>query len=696
MAGAAALAGRMVAGLQGLRGELFAFVPVGLGIGIGLWFQRAQEPGAADYLLAAGGVLLALLLHRMSEVAQPFVVLVACILCGFLACGARVQVVAAPILTEERYGAVMGRILEVDRSQAGALRVTLDRVWMEDLAPDETPGRVRLSLQGDQRWLDPEPGSWVMATAFLSPPQGPTEPGAFDFRQMAFFDGLGAVGYTRMPVLRWQDPAPGDARIGRLRAYLSSAIQSRIPGDAGAFAAGVLTGDRSGLSRDAVDALRDSSLAHLLAISGMNMAFLIGFVFALLRYGMALIPPVALRVDSKKVAATVSLGVAGFYLLLSGANVATERAFIMVAVMLVAVILDRRAITLRSVAIAATILLAWQPEALLSPGFQMSFAATIALIVGFRAMSNHLEPGRWPRWVQMMLALLLSSLLGGIATAPYAAAHFNRFADYGLVANLLTGPVMGIVVMPAGAVAAVVAPFGLSALPLWVMEQGCRWILYVAHEIAAVEGAVTAIPAPPTVVLPILSLGLCWLVFWPGRWRWGGLVAVLAAGLVWLQADRPIVLIGAGGLVGVAGPEGRAISAARGGGFMVENWLENDGDLAGRTAALARAGFVGVAGGQVFGFGGRTGLVLARGEPVPAGACLRHALIVRPDPAEQDGPCLMISNDLLAKTGTIAIVAGHEGINIRLTQSGTRVWSRGPVGLDLALPAPVPLDAVDK
>ncbi|MEZ5755652.1 MAG: ComEC/Rec2 family competence protein [Paracoccaceae bacterium] len=116
-----------------------------------------------------------------------------------------------------------------------------------------------------------------------------------------------------------------------------------------------------------------------------------------------------------------------------------------------------------------------------------------------------------------MASLVLSSLLVGLADA-FAAAHFNRFTDYGLLANLLTGPVMGLIVMPAGAMAAVMAPLGLQALPLWVMEQGCLWILAVAHRVAAMEGAVTAIPAPPGAVMPILSLALCLLVLWPG---WG-------------------------------------------------------------------------------------------------------------------------------------------------------------------------------
>jgi len=687
------LLGRAMRGLGELRGSLFGFVPVGLGIGIGGWFGLSEEPGLWAYAGAALCLGMGAVLYRLAEAWQPLTVFAACLLGGFIACGLRVQTVAAPMLIEEFYGAVTGRIVEVDRSQAGALRITLDRVWLEEVAPDATPARVRLSLQGEQRWLDPVPGSVVMAMAFLSPPQGPVEPGAFDFRRMAFFEGLGAVGYTRHPVLLWQEPAQGEARVGRLRAFLSAAIRAEIEGDAGAFAAGVLTGDRSGLSREAVEALRDSSLAHLLAISGMNMAFLIAFVFALLRYGLALVPPLALRINSKKVAAVVSLGVAAFYLALSGSNVATERAFIMVAVMLVAVLLDRRAITLRSVAIAGTILLLWQPEALLSPGFQMSFAATVALIIGFAAMTDRLEPGKWPRWVQFGVALVLSSVLGGVATAPYAAAHFNRFTDYGLVANLLTGPIMGMVVMPAGAVAAVMAPFGLAGVPLWVMEQGCRWILYVAHEVAALEGAVTAIPAPPAVVLPMLTLGLCWLVLWPGRLRWGGGLAVGAALVIWVQAARPVVLIGAGGVVGVMGPEGRAISAARGAGFMVGNWLENDGDLAGQEVAGGRPGFTEGEGGRVFAFADRTGLLVVKGDPVPPGACQRHALVVVQVVAEEGrGPCLMIHTGRLERSGTIAVYEAASGPSVRITQADQRIWSAATGVTQLFLPPVGPLD----
>lgn len=673
--------------LAGLRGRALLFAPVLLGIGIGLWFAQMVEPGLRTYAFCALGTIGCTLIGlRLRDVA-PLFALVGCLMIGVLASGFRAVLVAAPMLPAPYSGPVMGRIVEVDRSYSGALRITLDRVWLADMAPTETPARIRIAVQGPQDWFTAEPGSTVVVTARLAPPEGPVEPGAFDFRRMAFFEGLGAVGYTRHPVLTWQDPLPGEQRVGRLRAYLSEAIRARIPGDPGAFAAGVLTGDRSGLSVEATEALRDSSLAHLLAISGMNMAFLIAFVFALLRYGLALIPPLALRIDSKKVAAVVSLAVAWFYLLLSGSNVATERAFIMVAVMLVAVLLDRKAITLRSVAIAAVILLLWQPEALLSPGFQMSFAATVALIAGFQYANARLPPGRLPRLGHFLLALVLSSLLGGIATAPYAAAHFNRFTDYGLLANLLTGPVMGAVVMPAGALAGLLAPLGLADLPLWVMGQGCRWILAVAVWIAALDGAVTAIPAPPAAVLPVLTLGLCWVLLWPGRLRWLGIPTGLCAVALWVMADRPDVLIGGEGLVGVMGPDGRALSRARGEGFLAQNWLENDGDLAAQRDAALRPGFTTVPFGRSFPLGSARGLLLDKGRQPTEEICAVYPLIIAAEPVEAIGPdCLILGQAELEQSGTIALRLRGNTLVLTAALSDQRVWSPQNSAPALSLP----------
>jgi competence protein ComEC len=192
---------------------------------------------------------------------------------------------------------------------------------------------------------------------------------------------------------------------------------------------------------------------------------------------LALIPALALRYPIRKWAAAGALGAGAFYLVLSGGNVATERAFIQVAVMLTAVMLDRRAITLRSVAIAAVILLLHRPETLFSPGFQMSFAATAALVAVFTGLRDASWLKARPAWQKWVFALVLSSVVAGLATAPFAAAHFNRIAVFGLIANLLTVPLMGSVIIPGAVVAAMLWPLGLSGVAFAVMEPALpgRW-----------------------------------------------------------------------------------------------------------------------------------------------------------------------------------------------------------------------------
>ena len=616
---------------------------------------------------------------RGAEVYHPLAVAIGCIALGVLCAGLRGHLQASPMLDFRYYGPVEGRIIEIDRSQSDKLRLTLDQVVLERTSPPRTPATVRVSLHGDQDHLRPIPGMTVVMTAMLAAPEGPAEPGGFDFRRMAYFERLGAVGYTRTPVLVMVEPAEGAQVVNRVRTYLSNAIMTAVPGDSGAFASGVMTGDRSGISLDTVQALRDSNLAHLLAISGMNMAFITGFVFALIRYGVALIPPLALRVNSKKVAAIFALFVAAFYLALSGSNVATERAFITVVVMLGAVLIDRRALSLRTVAISAFVLLAWQPESLLAPGFQMSFAATVALIWGFGMFQNQIVQENVPRWTMPIFALVMSSVIAGAATAPFAAAHFNRLTGYGLVANLLTVPVMGAVVMPAGAVAALLAPFGLAGVALWVMDMGSRWILWIAHWIASLDGAVTGVLTPPALFLPVLSLGALWLILFQGRVRAWGLVPIMVAFTAWSMAGRPAMLISSDAvLVGVLGAEGRAMSSAKGAGFSADSWLENDGDLAEQEIAAARVGFEGPKGARSFDLAGIKGIHLKGKAAVGllAEACGKaDFVIIAAQVKDVPARCQVIDEGFLRKTGAIAVWAQPEGLVMMPALNAKRLWT---------------------
>lgn len=660
------------------RGHLFPWVPVAFGSGIGLYFLLQQEPGLMTLTCVALAVVVALAAVRPLGAAWgPLALAVALAGTGFLAAAARTHWVAAPVLDFRYYGPVEGRIVEVDRSASDAVRLTLDRVVM-DMPPERTPARVRISLQGDQRWLDPVPGSVVILTAHLTGPNGPVSPGDFDFRLSAWFERLGAVGYTRTPVLLLTRAEGGMGLwIAETRVRLARAILALVPGDAGGLAAAVMTGDRSGLSVPASDAMRDANLYHIVSISGMHMGMLTGIVFGLIRSLVALVPPLALRLPGKKVAALVALPVAAFYLALAGRDVATERAFVMVAVMLGAVLLDRQALSLRSVAMAALVVLALRPESLMNPGFQMSFAAVIALIVAFQALKRlPLHESRW-RWLAPAGLLVFSSLVAGLATAPFAAAHFNRIAHYGLVANLLAVPVMGLAVMPGAVLLAILGPFGVTEPARSLIDYGCRWVLWVSEQVAATQGAVTAVAAPPAAVVPLMTLGALFAMLWQGRGRWLGLVPVAAAFVLWAQARPPDLLVAAsGGIAAVATEAGLGLSRAEGEAFVAGNWIENAGLTLAQTdaargwtveGAVARAE---VAGLRVTLARGKTGLAAITG-------CDGAVILIATEPVEDPRPCLVLDLERLRMTGAVAAYAEAEGLRLVTAAevAGSRPWT---------------------
>lgn len=702
-----ALAGWLIAVQQGQRGALMPWAPVALGLGVALHLGLPVSPGPLALAAAGLGVVLgvALALWRR-EGMGPLGIALALVCLGVLATEYRVMQVSGPVLEFRYYGPIEGRVVAIDRSGSDTLRMTLAEVRLDDVAPARTPRRVRVSLHGDAALTPPVPGAVVMLTGHLTAPAGPAEPGGFDFQWHAHFLSLGAVGYARTPVVMLTPRDPSALSMFALRMAISAEIQARIPGQAGAFASAVLTGDRSALNEATTASMRDTNIAHILSISGLHMVLLTGFVYSAARLVLALIPPLALRYPIRKWAAVLALAAGGFYLALSGGGVPTERAFIQVAVMFAAVLIDRRAITLRSVAMAGVIVLLYRPETLFSPGFQMSFAATAALVGAFAALREAQWLKRWPGWAKATLSLVASSVVAGAATAPYAAAHFNQMSTYGLLANLLTVPVMGSLIMPAAVVAAILWPLGLSG-PVWVvMGWGLTWTLWVAGEIAAWPGAVRLIGDPPGWALAAVSLGGLFVLLWQGRARWLGVLPCLAAVLFWTSAPRPVLLVSdSGGLVGLLSAEGaRALSRDRGNGFVAEIWLENDGDPALQPAAAARVGWgphgagaqAGIEGWTIWHGAGRGALQDA------VAACASHDIVVLSEPAPEAllpvvadvqaalsaarsvalarrDPCIVFDADLLARTGALSLTPQGDAITVttaRMVQ-GDRPWSPG-------------------
>jgi competence protein ComEC len=317
-----------------------------------------------------------------------------------------------------------------------------------------------------------------------------------------------------------------------------------------------------------------------------------------------------------------------------------------------------------------------RPEALMGPVFQMSFAATTALVAVFGWLREaDIQLGA--NWLKPVLGVVISSAVAGAATAPFAAAHFNTVAHYGLAANLLSVPLMGVLVIPAAVLAACLAPFGFEAIGLYLMGLGLRWILGVAHYFSELDGAKGYVISPGAWVIPLLSLGMLWLIVWQGRSRIAGLVPALFAFWLWAGAERPGVLVAEnGGLVGVITDTGRALSKPKGAGFVASVWLENDGDGTGQPNAAAR--WPGVGGRIQVIQAGKTEIVHVIGKRAAASfdACKVGQVVIVSVPIDLTGSCEVFDPARLRVTGSLAI--SGKKILTASEQSGQRLWNTPP------------------
>ena len=573
--------------VQTLRWRLWA--PVAFGAGCATYFGFQAEPPLWPLLLAAvaaTGLWLGARRLGWARVRTLPLMLLACFALGLAAAKARSDAVAAPIAPALAEPTVIEAwVVDVDSPGAAGPRVILAPVRIRGLAPEVTPVRLRATVRG----VAPEPGEAVRLFAILNPPPAPTSPGAYDFGRNAWFQRMGGVAFTLGETRpAYLDPAPWRLRavmaINGLRYDLARRIVERQGERAGGVAAAMTTGHEAWLDPAEVEVMRDSGLAHILSISGLHMAVVGGFAFILSRLLIAAVPWLALRVPGKKVAAWVGLFAVGGYLIVSGSPPPAERAAVTASIAFLAILLDRQAITMHALAVAAFVVLLLQPEAIVTPGFQMSFAATAALVALVEAWPQRPREisAPWPIVVTQRVgawvgAAVLASLVAGAATGPFALQHFNRTALYGLAANLATAPLSDFLIMPALALGAVLEPLGLGAPFLWLAARGIEIMLAVGQWVAGLPGAVRTVASAPSMALPIAFVGVLFCCLWRGPLRWLGLPLAVAV-LVWPRPAPPDLWIGDGGTQAAFVGAGQAIVMRPGvRQFAVDVWSRRRG-----------------------------------------------------------------------------------------------------------------------
>ncbi len=475
------------------------------------------------------------LLARWQRAAVPLVFLVA----GLCWAAWRADLVLQDSLPLELEGQdlrVEGFIADIPRPGEHGLRFEFDVVqaWRDDRLVG-IPRRIQISTYGEA--FTPAVGDRWRLTVRLKRPHGFQNPGGFDYEAYLFQHRIRALGYLREappPVLAASDP--GAYRLGRFRQYLTARIAALLPENP---FAGMITafanGDESAIGDPQWRVLARTGTTHLIAISGMNIGLVAGLVFFLVRRLWSLPGVTVLWWPAPKAGALAALLAGGCYAALAGFAIPTQRALVMLAVVMAGILWSRRRSPSYILAVALLLVLALDPLAVLAAGFWLSFAA-VALILYVihpgRARATWRE--RWRAWTGMQWAIAVGML-------PLMLVLFQQASLSGPLANLIAIPVIESLTIPLtllGVTALVALPSivaaGLFQAAAWSLEQ--LWV--VLEALAALDHTQWVQHTPPAWTVACAVVGVMVLLAprgFPARW----VGALWLAPMLWLRPPGP-------------------------------------------------------------------------------------------------------------------------------------------------------------
>ena len=564
--------------------------PVLFGVGIGLYYLLPQEPSKWLTLGIIESLILAAIILRYRPKMLKFLLILGLIIGGFSWVQLRSIYIASQMgEVPEQKLYLKGNIIKVDHSQKGKLRLTMDN--LSGFEGEKIKGRFRITLR--QKEGDYHAGQCVEMVATLLPRAKAQLPQGYQFDRKNFYNGLSGSGYaeSRAFVVDCQQGLSlGDKlkiKIDNWRQKIISKVDSVLPAEEASIVGAILAGEQGAISEEQIKNYRDSGLAHFLSISGLHMSMIAGLMFFFIRLLLALYPPLALRYDSKKIAAVFAIIISTIYLLISGAAIPAQRAFIMTLIVLLGVLFNRRAISMYTIAWAAFIVLLITPEALIGASFQMSFAAVVGLIAFYEKNATRLA--KWFKkdkssllitfaksMVVYLAGIIIADLVASVAVLPFEIYHFNQISVYSLLANLAAGPIIGFIIMPFTLFSLILMPLGLDAYSLQVVGVGVGLVNEITAYVSNMEGALLDVLSMPLWGLVLMVLGGLWLCLWERRWRWFGLLVILIGALSMVNLNKPDMLINEDGKVIAVKDnyDNLVILPVRGKDFTKQIWLE--------------------------------------------------------------------------------------------------------------------------
>lgn len=525
------------------------WLPVLLGCGIYFYFSLSVEPSIYAGISAFSASVSGILLAKRWAFLRMLMLAMAMFALGFAA--AQFQAWRLDTSTLERpipFTHLRGHLAQVIDTEEGMKLVIDNPVAEKNWKPLELPQRIRLNLRTAEPQL--AAGQEIRLRGGLFPLPQPVLPGGYDIARHFYFEGIGAVGYAlpNIEIISQNPPNAWQEKLSALRQHISRLIRTEISGAAGTIADSLITGEQSAIPKQVREDMAIAGIAHILSISGLHLSLVAGILFVALRQLLVFIPMLALRFPVKKIAAFFALLGTAAYLALAGFPVAANRSFVMAALVLGTVIFDRQVLSMRSVALAAMLILLVSPESLMGPSFQLSFAATAAIVALYETYARKPLAGKFfDSWLLKpwfyLTGIVLTSLVAGLATTPFVILHFQQFTIYQVIANLGTSPLLSFLVMPAAMLAMLGMPFGLQDIGLTLMQYGIDGIIRLSHWVAGLPMAVSYVPGFPAWGMALMTFGGFWFCFWRQKWRMIGIPLVLAgAASLWTMTPPDVVI----------------------------------------------------------------------------------------------------------------------------------------------------------
>lgn len=402
--------------------------------------------------------------------------------------------------------------------------------WDKDGKMQNLPKYIRININNKK--YQPKFGDYVEVEANLIPIQKQVIPGAYNLEREFYYRQIGGIAYNGF-IKEHENRQTNNLyesfknKAYNIRENINNRIINAIGEEYGVLVGSFITGIRGKISSQDYDDMTYAGLVHLIAISGLNMAIIMGFIFWIVRRILVQSEYLTLNFDIKKISAIFAIIFGFLYLSITGFPVSANRAYIMACLFFIGILIDREIDTMRFLVFSAILILFFEPQLVLNPAFQLSFFAVIGLIGGFKFLQQHnvkmWTTNLWLKPIFYIYGTIISSIITEISVSPLIIYHFNNWTPYNIFANLIAIPLTSFITLPFATISILLFPLNLEKILLIPAGWTIGIVLKISKYIVSLPHAIFIISSPSLLGLSLIILGFLWFMLWEQKWRYFGI-----------------------------------------------------------------------------------------------------------------------------------------------------------------------------